>query len=201
MREERTAFLQRTLDQACSGDLEVLIGYNSRIPALPPRPARHRVKRQPLAARSDPDQSGRKRKQSLSCAPSAGGAKWSAYGGPETSDVQESSRTDRSRNPQRAWPHSTSRPRRRSESSAPSAACVCREDDECLSMGRTSVKCAKKGRISDLTYDHIREEKIRISCTCNGRNIEYALECEPDYDLEQALINVALVDQALDLDC
>ena len=39
-REERTAFLQQTLDQACSGDLEVLIRYNTHIPALPlPGPA------------------------------------------------------------------------------------------------------------------------------------------------------------------
>ena len=34
----------------------------------------------------------------------------------------------------------------------------------------------------------------------HGRNIEYALECEPDYDLEQAVISGALVDQALDMD-
>ena len=35
-REERTIFLQNVLDKACAGGLEVLIGYNSRIPALPP---------------------------------------------------------------------------------------------------------------------------------------------------------------------
>ena len=50
---------------------------------------------------------------------------------------------------------------------------VHREDDECPSMGRTSVISAKKGRISDLTYDHIHEEKIQISCTREGRNVEY----------------------------
>ena len=36
-REERTTFLQDILDQACKRDLEVLIRFNSRIPALPPR--------------------------------------------------------------------------------------------------------------------------------------------------------------------
>ena len=67
-------------------------------------------------------------------------------------------------------------------------------------MGRTSAKSAKLGRISDLTYDCIQEEKIRISCTREGRNVEYALECEPDNDIEREVINAALVDQAADLD-
>ena len=64
--EEQTVFLQNVLDQACAGDLEALIGYNSRIPALPPRPARRHITRQPQAARANPDRSGRKRKRSLS---------------------------------------------------------------------------------------------------------------------------------------
>ena len=68
-------------------------------------------------------------------------------------------------------------------------------------MGHTSAKSAKKGRILDLTYDNIQEEKIRISCTRDRRNVEYALECKPDYDLQQAVINAALNDQALDMDC
>ena len=67
-------------------------------------------------------------------------------------------------------------------------------------MGHMSVKSAKKGRISDLTYDNIQEEKIRISCTGDGWNVEYALECEPDYDLELSVINAALDDQAMDMD-
>ena len=67
-------------------------------------------------------------------------------------------------------------------------------------MGRTSAKSAKLGCISDLTYDCIQEEKIRISCTCEGRNVEYALECEPDYDIKKAVIDAALDDQAADLD-
>ena len=46
-REERTIFLRNVLDKACGGDLEVLIRYNSWIPALPPRPARRRITRQP----------------------------------------------------------------------------------------------------------------------------------------------------------
>ena len=77
---------------------------------------------------------------------------------------------------------------------------VRREEDECLSMGCTSAKSAKKGRISDLTYNSIQEEKIRISCTRKGRNVEYALECEPDYDIKQALITAVLDDLAADLD-
>ena len=90
--KERTAFLQCTLDQACSGDLEVLVGYNSRIPALSPWPARRRTRRQPRAAKPSPDRSERKRKRSLSRAPPVGGAKRSAYGRPETSDARESTR-------------------------------------------------------------------------------------------------------------
>ena len=67
-------------------------------------------------------------------------------------------------------------------------------------MGRTSAKSAKSGRISDLTYNCIQEGKIRISCTREGRNVEYALECEPDYDIERAVIDTVLDDQAADLD-
>ena len=33
-----------------------------------------------------------------------------------------------------------------------------------------------------------------------GRNVEYALECESDYDIERAVINAALDYQAADLD-
>ena len=83
---------------------------------------------------------------------------------------------------------------------APSTTRVRREEDECLSIGRTSTKSAKKGRISDLTYDSIQEKKVQISCTCKGRNVEYALECEPDYNTERAVINAGLDDQAADLD-
>ena len=67
-------------------------------------------------------------------------------------------------------------------------------------MGRTSAKNAKSGSISDLTYDCIQEEEIRISCRRKGRSVEYALECEPDYGVERAVINEVLDDQADDLD-
>ena len=78
--EERSAFLPETLDQACSRELKVLVGYNTRIPALPPRPARRRTRRQPRAARpSRPDRrEARKGKQSSSPAPPTGGAESSA---------------------------------------------------------------------------------------------------------------------------
>ena len=95
--EEQTVFLQNVLDQACNWELEALIGYNSRIPVLPSQPARRCITRQPRAARANPDQSGWKRKGSLSRALPAGSASRSAYAGPETGDVRESSVTDRSR--------------------------------------------------------------------------------------------------------
>ena len=56
------------------------------------------------------------------------------------------------------------------------------------------------GRISELTDDCIQEEKIRITCMREGRSVEYALECEPDYDIEKAVIDAALDDQVADLD-
>ena len=67
-------------------------------------------------------------------------------------------------------------------------------------MGRTSAKSAKSGRISDLTYDCIQEEKNRISCMREGRNVEYSLECELDYDIKRTVISGVLDDQAADLD-
>ena len=67
-------------------------------------------------------------------------------------------------------------------------------------MWRTSAKSTRKGRISDLAYDNIQEEKLRISCTRGEWHLEYALECEPDEDCEQAVINAALDEQALDMD-
>ena len=66
-------------------------------------------------------------------------------------------------------------------------------------MGCTSIKSAKKERISNLTYDHMQEKKIGVSCKRKERNVEYALECEPDYDLKQAVITAALDEQAADL--
>ena len=33
-----------------------------------------------------------------------------------------------------------------------------------------------------------------------GGSVKYALECEPDFDIEHAVINKALDDQAADLD-
>ena len=141
-REERTNFPQNILDQACSGDLEVLIGFNNRIPALPPRPARKRFTRQSHAAPTDPYRSGRKRKRSLSRAPPKGSAR-SAYGGPETSGLPESSGVDRSRRIQQRWPRSTSQPRRRSVSRAPSTARVHQEE-------KFRISCASWTMISSV---------------------------------------------------
>ena len=66
-REERITFLQDVLDKACKGDMEVLISFNSRIPALPSRPARKHVTRQPRAAWTGADRCGRKRAVTESC--------------------------------------------------------------------------------------------------------------------------------------
>ena len=86
--------------------------------------------------------------------------------------MQESSGVKSSRKTQRRLPRGTSRPRRRSELRVPSTRRVHREEDECPSMGCTFTKSAKKGRISDLTYDCIQEEKIWINSTHEGRNVE-----------------------------
>ena len=71
-----------------------------------------------------------------------------------------------------------------------------------MSMGRVSLKSAKKGPISDLAYDRIQEESIQISCEQEGRSVRYALECPPDKDSNdgEAVIREALDDQELDLD-
>ena len=83
--------------------------------------------------------------------------------------MPESSGVDRSRRIQQRWPWSTCRPSRRLVSRAPPTACV-----------------------------H-QEEKFRISCTRKDRSVECALECELDHDIERAVINEALDDQAADL--
>ena len=67
-------------------------------------------------------------------------------------------------------------------------------------MGRVSAKGAKKGRISHLAFDDIKEERLRISCVRGEWSIDYALECCPDSDNKQVVINAALDDQALDMD-
>ena len=92
--------------------------------------------------------------------------------------------------------------RSRSESRPPSTSPVHREDDECVSMRRVSLKSAKKGRISDFAYDRIQEESIQISCEREERSVTYALECPPDEysDDGEAVIREALDDQELDLD-
>ena len=94
---------------------------------------------------------GRKHKRSSSRAPPAGGVKRPAYSRTEIDDMEiAKSRTGRSR---REWLRRDSILRRRSESCPPSATRVHREEDEHTSMGRVSLKSAKKGGISDLLYD------------------------------------------------
>ena len=150
----------------------MLIEYNSLIPALLPRPARRRITRQPelpgltltkVVGRGYGYLVGHYLRVMLAGQPMAGRRLVTRGRAPEWIDQG------------RLSARSTSRPRRRSESRAPSTTRVRREDDECPLMGCTSAKSAKKGCISDLTYDSIQEEKIRISCTREGRNVEYAL--------------------------
>ena len=77
---------------------------------------------------------------------------------------------------------------------------VHRNECEHCSLGRVSKEIAKKGRISDLLSDTIQEEKLLVRCETGRRSVEYALEASPLSDREQAVINAALDEQALDLD-
>lgn len=55
------------------------------------------------------------------------------------------------------------------------------DSDEHYSLSHVSKESAKKGRISDL-YDDIQEERLFISCSRDGRSVEYALEDSPSDD-------------------
>ena len=89
---------------------------------------------------------------------------------------------------------------RRSESRPPSAARVHRDDFEHRSLGRVSKQTAKKGRISDLLYDTVQEEKLLVQFKTGGRSVEFALNASQVSDHGQRDIDSALDDQALDLD-
>ena len=67
-------------------------------------------------------------------------------------------------------------------------------------LGRVSKQTAKKGRISDLLYDTVQEEKLLVRFETDARSVEYALHASPVSDREQRDIDAALDDQALDLD-
>ena len=87
------------------------------------------------------DRVSRKRKQSASCAPT--GVKRPASGRTETGDINDRRETERSRRPQRDWPWRSLVSQRRSESRAPSAARVHREEYEHRSLGQVSKESAK----------------------------------------------------------
>ena len=119
VRELRTALFRTTLNQACSGNLDVLIGFETRVPALPPRPLTCRKRKQPRSTRTSGSDRRENRKQKRSSSRAPKGAKRSASR-TETGDVEDrSSRTERSRRPEREWPRSCSVSRRRSESRPP----------------------------------------------------------------------------------
>ena len=64
-REVQKSFLQSVLDQACLGEFEPLIGYNTRIPALPYRNSTWRTRR-PAQAGGHCRREAVKRKRSAS---------------------------------------------------------------------------------------------------------------------------------------
>ena len=64
-----------------------------------------------------------------------------------------------------------------------------------------SKESAKKGRISDLLYDTVQEEKLLVLCATGGRSVEYALEASLLSERRQGVINAALDKWALDLYC
>ena len=63
-REDRVKYFQTTLKQACAGEWDSVIGYESRVPALPPRPPTRRTRKVPRSVRtSTVERVSRKRKR------------------------------------------------------------------------------------------------------------------------------------------
>ena len=148
-REERVRYFETTLRVAKDSDWDAIIGYESRILALPPRPPMHRTRKLPRAVRtSTAERVSRKRERSASHAPPR--VKRPASRRTGTRDVEERREPERLRKQFRKWPRGNSVLRRRSESSPLSAARVHRDNFEHRSLGRVSKQTAKKGRISDL---------------------------------------------------
>ena len=180
-RKERVEVYRSALSSAECELWDDVIGFESRLPALPPRPSNGRARRktrpQPSSSAAPRGSGATKRKRSSSRAP-VSGVKRPATGRTEAEDRrQEKSRgedrrsersrsanpSDRSRRPGRQWPprkSSTSTSRRRSVSRAPSVAAVYRDMEEHPSMGHVSRGSAKRGRMSDLLYDSIQERNI-----------------------------------------
>ena len=198
-REERVPYFTTTLQCAEDNDWDMVIGYESRILALPPRPPTCRARKIPRADRTSTlKRVSRKRKRSISRAPT--GVKRPASRKTETKDDGVDDRRERSRRQSREWPRGNSVTRRRSKSRPPSAARVHRDDLEHRSLGRVSKQTAKKGKISDLLYDTVQVEQLLMRFKTGERSVEYALDASPVSDHSQQDIDSVLDDQALDLD-
>ena len=68
-REDRIKYFRATLEQGCAGDWDAVIGYESRIPALPPQPTQRGKKVSRSVRTSTTNRVSRKRKLSASHAP------------------------------------------------------------------------------------------------------------------------------------
>ena len=165
-REDRVEYFQSTLEQACAGEWDSVFGYYFRIPSLPSRPPTCRIRKVPRSIRTSTADRVCQRKRSASCAPI--GVKRPASGRTETGDINDRRETEHSRRPHRDWPRRSLVSRRRSESRAPSTARVHREEYKHRSLGRVSKESAKKGRISNLLYDTVQEEKLLVRCARGG---------------------------------
>ena len=100
-REEWVRYFTATLQCAENGDWDTVIGYESRIPALPPRLPMRWTRKMPRAVRtSTSERVSWKRKRSASGAPP--GVKRPASRRTETRDIDD--RRERSRRQSRGWP-------------------------------------------------------------------------------------------------
>ena len=100
----------------------------------------------------------------------------------ETREVEDRREPERSRKQSREWPRGNLVTRRQSKSHPLSAARVHRDEFEHRSLGRVSKQTAKKGRISDLLYDTVQEEKLLVQFKSCERSVEHALDASPVSD-------------------
>ena len=214
-REARIDVLHTTLERAENKEWEDLIGFETKLPPLPKRPAHKRDRRVPIVPRPT-TAGGRKWKRSCSHPPVSGGQR-PAIG--RTNAVTRTrslsrprDRADRSRTHYREYPPRASSTARRGRSSSqpPAEASVLQEVDEHHSLGRVSRVSAKKGRLSDLLYDTIQERTIELQKeddpprTVREDDPPHTVRCiqdtPEDQDDEHRYIQDLLDDQALDLD-
>ena len=106
-REARVEVLRSALESADKKDWELVIGFETRLPRLPPRPPVRRTRRKPKVEESsrDPERS-RKRKRSSSCPPVSGGRRpaFGRAGAEDESQSRTRAAMDRSRSGYREDP-------------------------------------------------------------------------------------------------